>query len=135
MPAKFFCDSNVILEMLGPPLPKREIALDLFDTGPVLSTQVLSECANVCLKKLKLSASFVKNFLSELTAGADVLPINEEAIQKAIDLHIRYHFSFYDSLIIAAALLSHCELLYSEDMQHGQVLEGLTIVNPFLPSP
>jgi predicted nucleic acid-binding protein len=52
---------------------------------------------------------------------------------KAIEIHFSYHFSFYDSLIIAAALQSNCATLYSEDLQHGQAIEGkLNIVNPFI---
>jgi len=51
--------------------------------------------------------------------------------QSALDLHARYQFSFYDSLIIAAALAAGCTRLYSEDLQHGQRIEGLTIENPF----
>ncbi len=132
MHAKFFCDTNVILEMLGSEAHKREVALALFDKGPVLSTQVLSECSNVCLRKFKFSSSFIKNFLMELTIGTHLVPVDMEAIQKAVDINTRYHFSFYDCLIIAAAILSGCDTLYSEDMHHGQVIEGVKITNPFL---
>jgi predicted nucleic acid-binding protein len=54
-------------------------------------------------------------------------------VHVALDIRERYGFSWYDSLIVAAALESNCDLLYSEDMQHGQIIEGrLSIVNPFL---
>jgi predicted nucleic acid-binding protein len=46
-------------------------------------------------------------------------------------LNIRFQLSHWDSLIIAAALEGHCEVLYSEDLQHGQIIEGLEIINPF----
>ncbi len=46
----------------------------------------------------------------------------------------RYRFSYFDSLILASALTANCQILYSEDLQHGQVIDGrLTIINPFLP--
>lgn len=52
---------------------------------------------------------------------------------KAIDLHNRYKYSFWDSLILASALSSECEIVYSEDMQHDQLIEArLRIVNPFI---
>ena len=55
-------------------------------------------------------------------------------VHVALEIRERYGFSWYDSLIVAAALESGCELLYSEDMQHGQVIEGrLRVINPFLP--
>jgi predicted nucleic acid-binding protein len=52
--------------------------------------------------------------------------------QRALDIQARYHFGFYDALIIAAALEAGCTRLYSEDLQHGQRIERLTIENPFL---
>ena len=51
--------------------------------------------------------------------------------ETAVSLHRRWRFSFYDSLIVAAALVSKCNVLYSEDFQDGQEIESLTIVNPF----
>jgi predicted nucleic acid-binding protein len=56
-----------------------------------------------------------------------------EVIQKALKLNSKYGYSYYDCLILASALLNDCEYLYSEDMQHNQLIEGkLKIVNPFL---
>ena len=55
-----------------------------------------------------------------------------ELYLRALDLRERYGFSFYDSLIIAAALEAGCTRLYTEDMQHGQQIQGLAIENPFL---
>ena len=55
-----------------------------------------------------------------------------ELYLRALDVQARYGYGFYDSLIIAAALEAGCTRLYSEDMQHGQRIEGLTIENPFV---
>jgi predicted nucleic acid-binding protein len=52
--------------------------------------------------------------------------------QRGLDLQSRYQLSFYDSLIVAAALEGGCKTLYSEDLQHGQRIDGLTIKNPFI---
>jgi predicted nucleic acid-binding protein len=63
----------------------------------------------------------------------DVRAIDEITIRKSAEIAVRYQFSNWDSLIIAAALLADCDILYSEDMQHKQVIDStLTIVNPFL---
>lgn len=62
----------------------------------------------------------------------DVLPVDELVTRKSAELAIRYQLSNWDALIVAAAVLAGCETLYSEDLQHGQVFEGLSVVNPFL---
>jgi predicted nucleic acid-binding protein len=59
-----------------------------------------------------------------------VLP-SESLYLEALRIKDRYKFSFYDSLIVSAALSQKCERLYTEDMQNGQIIEGLKIVNPF----
>ena len=51
--------------------------------------------------------------------------------QRGLDLQTRYRFDFYDSLIVAAALEAGCKTLYSEILQHGQQIDGVTITNPF----
>jgi len=51
--------------------------------------------------------------------------------QRALELAQRWQYGFYDSLIIASALAAECDVLYSEDLQHGQQIQSLTIVNPF----
>ena len=69
----------------------------------------------------------------ECSSNNRVFVNNPETIKKAIEIANKYGFSFYDSLIINAAIESGCKMLYSEDMQHGQVIEKkLTIINPFV---
>lgn len=68
-----------------------------------------------------------------LMSCCTVVTISDILQIKAIDLHFRYQFSFYDSLIVAAALEADCTVLYSEDMQHGFVVDNsLQIINPFV---
>jgi predicted nucleic acid-binding protein len=72
-------------------------------------------------------------FADLLMRRTDVRPLDEPTIRKSAEIAIRYRFSNWDSLIIAAALLANCDILYSEDMQHGQTIDGaLTVVNPFI---
>ena len=68
---------------------------------------------------------------NSLMQACDVTIISSASLKKALILIERYQYSIFDSIIIATALDVHCSKLYSEDMQHGQVVEGLTIVNPF----
>ena len=100
----------------------------------VVSAQTLNECASVARRKFGLSWPEVADFLEGLADNAQsFVPLDAALNLKAIGLAARYKFSFYDALIVAAALHAGCDTLYSEDMQHGLVFEKrLTIHNPFL---
>ena len=129
-----FLDSNVCLYLLGEDSPKKFTAEKLLALPEiVISTQVISENINVGIKKFKFSDEKIANHINFLIRNCDVVTISVELQMKTIEIHFSYHFSFYDSLIIAAALQSNCATLYSEDLQHGQAIEGkLNIVNPFI---
>jgi predicted nucleic acid-binding protein len=61
-------------------------------------------------------------------------PVTVECHDKGVEIALRYGFSLYDSVIVASALLASCKALYSEDLQHLQVIDGqLTVINPFVP--
>jgi predicted nucleic acid-binding protein len=99
---------------------------------PCISLQVLNECSNVLNRKRQWSAEEVAKTLGHLLAFVRVEPTDVATVRSAWKLQARYRFSYYDSLIISAALAAGCSTLYSEDMQHGQVIEGrLTIIDPF----
>ena len=134
MPGKIFIDTNIIIYSLGPTSSKAHLAAPLFVDSPSISTQVLSETANVvAYKRLALSLFEIRQLITSLAAMCRVEIISLPTIQSALDVQDRYRFSWYDSLIIASALEAGCEFLYSEDMQNNQVIEGrLQIVNPFI---
>jgi len=87
--------------------------------------------------------SYQRNFTSpwkdiaavckELTDLFHIEIVTVTTIASAIEFAERYNYSYYDSLILASGLEGGCSVLYSEDFQHGQVIDGLTIINPFLP--
>ncbi len=129
---KIFLDSNIIIYALGDDLHKKEISQNLLEQEPILSTQVLTEVSQVCLKKFKLPHELVSEWIGLLHAQSHLVNITPSIIQNAIQLAKKYQYSFYDSLIIAASLHAEVSTLYSEDMQHGQKISGLTILNPFL---
>jgi predicted nucleic acid-binding protein len=132
MTAKSFADSNVVLYTIGKDVRKAGIARRLVSEQPVISTQVVNECVSVCLRKLSFTREQAYAFARELMDRTEVLPLDESTIDRAATLAIRYQLSHWDALIVASAALAGCEVLYSEDLQDGQVFDQLKVVNPFL---
>ena len=130
---KYFLDSNICIYLLEKGSTKQAISFELISKQiPVISTQVIAENVNVCLKKLKLSKENTFEHAQNLLNICELVLIDIQTIQKAFDISLRYGFSYYDSLIVAAALLDDCNILYSEDLQHQQIIESsLKILNPF----
>lgn len=96
-------------------------------------SSILSENANVLYKKFRdLTESQIEQHIRLLSAHCLVKPVTLETVQCAMQIKSQYRYSWYDCTIIAAALLSGCLYLYSEDLQSGQVIDQtLTILNPF----
>ncbi len=135
MPAveRVFVDSNIVLYALDADQQKHEIAWNLLFTKPYISLQVINECSNVLNRKRQWPAEDVAQTLERILQFVTVESTDIATVRCAWKLQAGYRFSYYDSLIIAAALAADCSTLYSEDMQHGQVIAGrLTISNPFL---
>lgn len=132
MPGKIFIDTNIVIYALGQASTKAHLAAPLFVGSPSISTQVLSETANVASRRLALSMSEIRKLITSLEVMCRVEIISLVTIHTAFDIRERYGFSWYDSLIVATALETGCDTLYSEDMQNRQVIEGcLSIINPF----
>lgn len=135
-----FVDTNILLyanDQGGGDkrLKAAELLRGLWQTRTgVLSTQVLQEFFYNATRKLSLPLNVPA--ARAIVANYSVwqrCPTNAGTVLQAIDLHTALHYSLWDSLIIAAALESYCTTLYTEDLQHGQVIDGqLMIVNPFL---
>lgn len=130
-----FLDTNVLIYCYTSTEPKKRSQAQLVASLPdtIISTQVLKEFVNILRKKFKQDWPVIKATLDEVISNFEVYKNDTFAIKKACSIAERYGTSFYDSLIIAAALENNCFILYSEDMQHSQVIEQrLTIKNPFL---
>lgn len=129
---KIFLDSNILIYLLDKDEAKKIKVESLLNPESIISTQVVGENINACLKKLKLSREKSFSHGNFLLTQFQVVKIENHFFATAFDLLTRYQFSFWDSLIIATALHSSCGILYSEDMQDGLVVNGqLTIRNPF----
>lgn len=134
MSDKVFLDSNIVIYTYSATeLNKQQISRDIISNADsFISTQVLQEVSNILMLKLKLNYELVIAAIKECRQNS-LLHINTDiTIIQACEIVDRYGFSFYDSLIISAALECNCNLLYSEDLQNGQLVLGkLTIINPF----
>lgn len=99
----------------------------------VCSAQVLNEVSNTLFRKYHLDVGIIESHIESILDFVFMQALNEAITLKALSLLKKYHFSFYDALIVAAALQTKCEILFSEDMQHNLLVnDSLKIVNPFL---
>ena len=131
MPSKAFFDTNLLLYLLSADAAKAQRAEELIGEGGVISIQVLNEFASVASRKLRMSIPEIRQCLEPIVQVCSVEPITLETHARGLDVAARYGFSVYDSMIVAAALLSGCDTLYSEDLHHRQRVDGLLIRNPF----
>ena len=130
--ADVFFDTNVVLYLLSEDEAKADRAEGLLAAGGVISVQVLNEFAAVASRKLRMSWMEIREALNLVRAVCQVHPVSVETHERALQVAERYGLSFYDALIVSAALLAGCKTLYSEDMQDGQVIDRqLKIRNPF----
>lgn len=132
-----FLDSNIFIYSIDEAdNRKHRIASELIDrlledkTGCV-SYQVVQETINVMIRKHDATRDEIQEMLDDTLQPLWQIGPSPELYARGLELRDRYGFSFYDSLIVAAALEADCSRLYTEDMQHGQRIEGLTIENPF----
>ena len=135
MTDKAFLDSNILIYLYSEDEPqKQSIAEGIFDNSEcIISTQTLNEFCNVCTKKLKKPISEVIEALNKIKEYSILKFIDDKIIEQALFLHDKYFYSYFDSLMLSSALKSSCDIIYSEDMQHRQVIEkSLIIINPFV---
>lgn len=133
MKGKIFVDSNIWLYMANDDAPeKKAIGIRLLRESAYTSPQVIFECINVCRKKLKLGDETAFRFADRLLSVCQLVEENANIVHTALDLCRERNFQPFDAKIVATALEAGCHTLYSEDMQHGFVVNNsLTIVNPF----
>jgi predicted nucleic acid-binding protein len=133
MPDSVFVDSNVLLYALDKDSPKQAIAFSIWRRGVIVSTQVVMELTNVCIRKLKMPREIAFENALNIMEAATVKPLTDSTIRLAFGIALKYGFSHWDCLIVASALECNCQTLCTEDLQHNQLIEGkLKIINPFL---
>lgn len=129
---RIFLDSNVLLYLLSDDTAKADRAEALLQLHPTISVQVLNEVANVCVRKLGMPWSEIGQFLELIKHFCSVVPLTVEIHDLARRMAERHRLAFYDACVVAVASVEGCQLLYSEDMHHGLVIEdSLRLQNPF----
>ena len=135
MNERIFLDSNILIySYSNTELAKQAAARVLVsDNESFISTQVLQELCNILFKKFGYGYREATSVIDENCSNNSLFTNRKETVVQACEIATRYKFSFYDSLIISAALQCRCDILYTEDLQDGQVIDGrLIIKNPFL---
>ena|SRR5208283_2644654 len=131
-PPPFF-DTNVVLYAFTPSGDKTLTAERILLEGGVVSVQVLNELTSVSRSKFKMNWSEVGLVIQGTTIMCpDPKALTFETFLEARRISEQYGFSIWDGLILASALGAGCTTLYTEDLQHGQVVDGVRIENPFL---
>ncbi len=139
MSDKFFLDTNILVYTFDQKAKnKREIARKLVtqalsSASCAISYQVLQEFLNVATRKFKrpLSAVDAETFLTQALAPLCEIYPSTELYLSALLISTETGYSFYDSLIIAAAIEANCSILYTDDLQDNQRISNLQIINPF----
>lgn len=127
-------DTNVLIYLHDISNPaKRAIAKNLLADNPFIPSQVVSEYLNTTRRILSLSKDELLVQTSGLFSGCTIIPVLPDTLLFAAVLVKKYQFQLFDAVIVAASIEGNCSILYSEDMQHGIVVDkSLTIINPFL---
>jgi predicted nucleic acid-binding protein len=130
---KIFFDTNTLLYLLSSDTKKADWVSKNLQQSNVISIQVLNEFTSASIRKIKISNSELDEFLDLFTSTFNVKSLDIDTFETGLMVSRRYGYQHYDSMIIAAALQAGCEKLYSEDMQHRQIIDKkLQIVNPFI---
>jgi predicted nucleic acid-binding protein len=117
MKDKAFIDTNILVYLYSEDeVEKRICALNALERfNCITSTQALNEFSNVCLKKLHIPADIVRLSIDEILDECEITLIDCNIIQKALTLHDKYRYSYYDSLTLASSLVCQCKYLLTED--------------------
>lgn len=139
MSGKFFLDTNIIIYSFDHSAPAkrqkaRALIAEAMDSGNgVISFQVVQEFLNVALKKFSVPLSIhdARNYLTHILLPLCAVFPDSSFYSQTLDIKEKSDYSLYDCMIIQAAIESECKILYSEDLQNGHKISGLTIRNPF----
>lgn len=137
MSGDLFLDTNLWVYLHARSEPQKQAVVKKLIAGHfdtiLISTQVLGELFSVLTKKKLTSPETASAIILEMATTFSVTDIDTAKVFSALDIQSRYAYSYWDSLILASALLNDCPTVFSEDMQHNQLIESkVRIINPFL---
>lgn len=131
-----FLDTNILVYSVDGKNPAkqvraRKVVIDAIKGGDYLiSSQILNEFSNVALLKLQMTVLEVRKFVS-MFKRINVVSLDSEWTEQALDIKGRYGIQFFDALIVAAAEANGCDEIFTEDLSDGQIYCGIKAVNPF----
>jgi predicted nucleic acid-binding protein len=131
---RVFLDTNIIVYLYSVDEDdKRDISYKFVNGADcITSIQALNEASNVWYRKHNLDKTEIAKYLDEIESVCDeIMLVRRKTINLAMDIKDRYRYSFYDCLILASATEANCTHILTEDMQDGQIIDGLEIVNIF----
>ena len=137
-PNPCFIDTNILVYAYSETEPeKKQIAVQLLtDRSICMSTQVVNEFIWIMSSKYRVDMKLLSDVANNLFLLYRMDIVDDRTIAAAIEMSMRYRFSYWDSLIVSSAMKMNCPILYSEDLQHKQITEkSTTITNPFLSVP
>jgi predicted nucleic acid-binding protein len=135
--SKIFVDTNILVSSLYNPDSslKKKARLHLKElegrNHGVISTQVVQEFYVVATKKLGIEALLAKQIVQRFE-NFEIVTISPSMIYAAIDCSITAQISFWDALIVISAEISKCQVIWTEDLNPGQLIRGVRILNPLL---
>jgi predicted nucleic acid-binding protein len=131
---KISLDTNILIYSHDKnDLHKQDIARTLLDLDPVISTQTVSEYFNVLKRKIAIPKYELIDLCMENLNDCIIHPVDISTLKIAKHIIQRYDLQIFDGIIVASAIEANCEILYSEDMQHGLLVEKrMKIINPFI---
>jgi len=125
-----FLDTSILIYGIGGD-HRSARSRELLASGGIVSVQVLNEFVSTSRRKYALSWDGVEEWLAAFRAALEVEPLTVEIQARATALARRHQTHIYDATIIAAAEQAGCDVLYTEDMQHGAAIAGVEIRNPY----
>jgi len=128
-----FADTNIVVYAYARDPQRSPVAEAILAAAPVISTQIVGEFLNIARTKMGLDLATRHKVAQDLLHSCTVVPLDAQAAAQAMAVEATYQVSYWDALVVAAALAAGCDTLYTEDLQNGQVFEGrLTVKNPFV---
>jgi predicted nucleic acid-binding protein len=126
-------DTNILIYAFGKQDDARkQVAIEIISKCTIISLQVVNETIYVLQRKFKFPDSELNKVVEFIKQNFVISDLNINTLDQTLKIAETYGFSFWDSMMVAAALNNHCSILYSEDLHHNQIIEGrLQIVNPF----
>jgi predicted nucleic acid-binding protein len=139
MKDKIFLDTNILLYQFGKDLVKKKKAIDIVTEAVetdryAISYQVIQEFSNIALKDKQgyFTFSELKQYTQDILFPLCKFYPYPDFYIESLRIKTKYKYSYYDRLILTSAILLGCSKIYTEDLNTGQKLEGLKIVNPFI---